>query len=78
MASEDFAPGNALPLSGFRVLEISRTVAAAYAGEGHDRDYEMVLLQDCCCALSLDEHESSIKSLQRFCRVTTSRDVVFE
>jgi crotonobetainyl-CoA:carnitine CoA-transferase CaiB-like acyl-CoA transferase len=32
MASEDFAQGNALPLSGFRVLEISRTVAAAYAG----------------------------------------------
>jgi len=32
MASEDLAQGNALPLSGFRVLEISRTVAAAYAG----------------------------------------------
>src|SRR5260370_40361466 len=32
MASEDSARGNTLPLSGFRVLEISRTVAAAYAG----------------------------------------------
>jgi crotonobetainyl-CoA:carnitine CoA-transferase CaiB-like acyl-CoA transferase len=33
MASEDFAQAGALPLSGFRVVEISRTVAAAYAGK---------------------------------------------
>jgi crotonobetainyl-CoA:carnitine CoA-transferase CaiB-like acyl-CoA transferase len=32
MASEDSLQGGALPLSGFRVLEHSRTVAAAYAG----------------------------------------------
>ena len=32
MACEDYVQGNDLPLSGFRVLEISRTVAAAYAG----------------------------------------------
>jgi nicotinamidase-related amidase len=56
----------------------TNAVVQAAVREGHDRDYEMVLLQDCCCALSLEEHESSIKSLQRFCRVTTSRDVVFE
>jgi crotonobetainyl-CoA:carnitine CoA-transferase CaiB-like acyl-CoA transferase len=32
MASEDSLQGGALPLAGFRVLEHSRTVAAAYAG----------------------------------------------
>ncbi len=56
----------------------TNAVVQAAVREGHDRDYEMVLLQDCCCALSSEEHECSIKSLQRFCRVTTSRDVVFE
>jgi len=56
----------------------TNAVVLAAVREGHDRDYEIVLLQDCCCALSLEEHESSIKSLQRFCRVTTSRDVAFE
>ena len=33
MASEDFAQAGALPLSGFRVVENSRNVAAAYAGK---------------------------------------------
>jgi crotonobetainyl-CoA:carnitine CoA-transferase CaiB-like acyl-CoA transferase len=32
MASEDIAQAGALPLSGFRILENSRSVAAAYAG----------------------------------------------
>ena len=56
----------------------TNAVVQAAVREGHDRDYEVVLLEDCCCALSADEHESSIKSLQRFCRQTTSADVVFE
>ena len=46
--------------------------------EGHDRDYEMVVLEDACCGMSLEEHENAIKSLQRFCRMTTSQDVTFE
>jgi nicotinamidase-related amidase len=37
-----------------------------------------VLLEDCCCALSSEEHDSAIKSLQRFCQVKTCRDVAFE
>lgn len=56
----------------------TNAVVQAAVREGHDRDYEMVLLEDCCCALSVEEHESSIKSLQRFCRLSTSTDVVFE
>jgi nicotinamidase-related amidase len=38
----------------------------------------MVLLEDGCCALSGEEHDSAIKLLQRFCQVKTSKDVVFE
>jgi nicotinamidase-related amidase len=56
----------------------TNAVVQAALREGHDRDYEMVLLEDCCCALSTEEHESSIKSLQRFGKITTSGDVTFE
>lgn len=56
----------------------TNAVVQAAVREGHDRDYDMVLLEDCCCALSAEEHEGSIKALQRFCRITTSKDVVFE
>ncbi|HTV96242.1 MAG TPA: cysteine hydrolase [Steroidobacteraceae bacterium] len=56
----------------------TNAVVQAAVREGHDRDFEMVLLEDCCCALSAEEHESAIRSLQRFCRVTTSTEVVFE
>lgn len=55
----------------------TNAVVQAAVREGHDRDYEMVLLEDCCCALSTEEHDSAIKLLQRFGRITTSADVVF-
>lgn len=56
----------------------TNAVVQAVVREGHDRDYEMVLLEDCCCALSAEEHERALESLRRFCQVTTSNDVVFE
>jgi nicotinamidase-related amidase len=56
----------------------SNAVVQAAVREGHDRDYEMVLLEDCCCALSAEEHESAIKLLQRFCQLKTSTTVDFE
>ena len=56
----------------------TNAVVQAAVREGHDRDYEMVLLEDCCCALSTQEHETAIKLLQRFCQVSTSTTVVFE
>jgi len=56
----------------------TNAVVQALVREGHDRDYEMVVLEDCCCGLSAEEHEGAIKSLQRFCRITTSTDVTFE
>jgi nicotinamidase-related amidase len=56
----------------------TNAVVQAMVREGHDRDYEMVLLEDCCCALSAEEHEMAITSLKRFCRITTSEEVAFE
>jgi len=55
----------------------TNAVVQSAVREGHDRDYEMVLLEDCCCALSAEEHESAVRLLQRFCRITTSAAVAF-
>jgi nicotinamidase-related amidase len=55
----------------------TNAVVQAAVREGHDRDYEMVVLDDCCCGLSAEEHEIAMKSLQRFCKTTTSTEVVF-
>lgn len=56
----------------------TNAVVQATVREGHDRDYEMVVLEDCCCGTSAEEHENAITGLQRFCRVTTSHEVAFE
>lgn len=56
----------------------TNAVVQATVREGHDRDYEMVILEDACCGLSAEEHDNAIKGLQRFCHITTSHDVVFE
>jgi nicotinamidase-related amidase len=55
----------------------TNAVVQAAVREGHDRDYEMVVLEDCCCGLSTEEHETAVKSLQRFCTFTTSTQVAF-
>ena len=56
----------------------TNAVVQATVREGHDRDYEVVVIDDACCALSQEEHEGAMKSLQRFCRTTNSQDLVFE
>lgn len=56
----------------------TNAVVQATVREGHDRDYEVIVLEDACCALSAAEHENAMKNLERFCRITTSRDVTFE
>jgi nicotinamidase-related amidase len=53
-------------------------VVQAIAREGHDRDYEVVLLEDCCSAMSQSEHACAIEGLKRYCTVTTSAEVRFE
>jgi nicotinamidase-related amidase len=56
----------------------TNAVVQATVREGHDRDYEIVVIEDGCCAPTADEHECAIKSLQRFCRLTSSADVQFD
>lgn len=56
----------------------TNAVVQATVREGHDRDYEIVVIEDGCCGLTTEEHEIAMKSMERFCQVTTSTDVVFE
>ena len=56
----------------------TNAVVQAAVREGHDRDYEMIVIEDACCGLTAEEHEGAIKSFQRFCKITSSTDVIFE
>jgi nicotinamidase-related amidase len=56
----------------------TQAVVQATVRDGHDRDFEMVLLEDGCCAHSEEEHRNSMGSIARFCRVTNSADVDFK
>lgn len=56
----------------------TQAVVQATVRDGHDRDYEMIVLEDCCAAHSAEEHSNSIGSLKRFCTVTTSTEVAFD
>lgn len=47
------------------------------AKDGHDRDYEITILEDCCAAISELQHNGAIEALQRMTTITTSKDVVF-
>ncbi|MGE0115272.1 MAG: cysteine hydrolase family protein [Steroidobacteraceae bacterium] len=55
----------------------TQAVVQAAIRDGHDRDLEMVLFEDCCAAHSAEEHRNSIASLGRFCTVTNS-ELVFK
>ena len=55
----------------------TQAVVQATVRDGHDRDYAMVVIEDCCAAHSAEEHKNSIGSIGRFCEVTTSDQVKF-
>lgn len=55
----------------------TQAVVQATVRDGHDRDYQMVLLEDGCCAHSEEEHRNSMGSIARFCQVKTSAEVDF-
>jgi nicotinamidase-related amidase len=56
----------------------TNAVVQATVREGHDRDYEIIVIEDACCGTSTEEHDNAIGGLKRFCKLTTSSDVVFE
>jgi nicotinamidase-related amidase len=39
------------------------------ARDAHDRDYEAIIIADCCAAANEDDHESSLKFLQKIATV---------
>lgn len=44
------------------------------AREAHDRDYEVVILEDCCAGVTPDEHMHAIACLGRFGQIVQSGD----
>lgn len=55
----------------------TNAVVQAAVREGHDRDYGCIVLEDCCSALSEEEHRLAVTSLARFATITTSTEVDF-
>lgn len=50
-------------------------VVQAAAREGHDRDYSCVILEDCCCGTTPEEHQFAIAGLRRFAKVIGVNDL---
>lgn len=50
----------------------TQAVVQATVRDAHDRDFEVVLLEDCCAAHSEAEHSNSVASIGRFCSITTA------
>jgi nicotinamidase-related amidase len=55
----------------------TQAVVQATVRDGHDRDYEMIVLEDLCAAHSAQEHANSVQSIGRFCQLVSSEAVVF-
>jgi nicotinamidase-related amidase len=47
------------------------------AREAHDRDYEVIILEDCCAGATTDEHESALKCLGRYAAIKDSAGIDF-
>ncbi|OOO27872.1 chloramphenicol resistance protein [Agrobacterium salinitolerans] len=47
-------------------------VVQAAAREGHDRDFECVVLEDCCAGATDEEHDYALAGVRRFADVSTS------
>jgi nicotinamidase-related amidase len=47
------------------------------AREAHDRDYNVVILEDCCAGVTADEHLHAIACLARYARITASNAFEF-
>lgn len=44
------------------------------AREAHDRDYEVVILEDCCAGVTADEHMHAIACMGRYGRIVDSAE----
>ncbi len=56
----------------------TQAVVQATVRDAHDRDYEVIVIEDGCCAHNDEEHRNSMGSIARFCKqVTTAAEVDF-
>ncbi len=56
----------------------TQAVVQATVRDAHDRDFDVVVIEDCCAAHSAEEHANSMGSLARFCKSAQSSDVSFQ
>lgn len=47
------------------------------AKDGHDRDYDVFVLDDCCCALGEVQHQAVIDQMKRMTTILTAKQVTF-
>src|SRR2546423_8811904 len=47
------------------------------AKDGHDRDYEIFVLEDCCAALTDEQHQAVVEQMNRMTTIVTSKEVTF-
>jgi nicotinamidase-related amidase len=52
-------------------------VVQAGAREGHDRDFECVVLEDCCAGATHEEHDYALASVRRFASISTVAEFKF-
>ena len=55
----------------------TQAVVQATVRDAHDRDFDVVVLEDCCAAHSAEEHTNSMTSIARFCRAASSETLRF-
>jgi nicotinamidase-related amidase len=47
------------------------------AKDGHDRDYDIVILDDCSAAATDEQHKATLEMVSRFATVTTAAEITF-
>jgi len=55
----------------------TQAVVQATVRDAHDRDFEVVVVEDCCAAHSAEEHANSMASIARFCKTETIETITF-
>ena len=55
----------------------TQAAVQATVRDAHDRDFDVVVVEDACCAHSEEEHKNSMASIARFCRAVSSDAIDF-
>jgi nicotinamidase-related amidase len=56
----------------------SNAVVQATVRDAHDRDYQCIVLEDCCASFSAEDQAQSMTAVGRFAQITTSTEVDFQ